>query len=261
MRIDYSEPKKSYVSQGAARTRKETKETSGVFITLLIIGGVLLFSAGFGSGWFLSQKAAKKSFQAASQQTSLENTPKKEPLPTPKPPQPTQTAATPQVQSDPTTAQQAPAPSGAPAEPSLSFYKTLPSGQKGNVLGSGINTKDERPKQPLQAPIPTNLSKQNVPDPAKPANEQPASPDKGAAKSPDSGTFTVQIASYPLKSEAEAHKNKLAAKGYHVFIVESNQGEKGIWYRVRVGKKLGQEAAKELAGKLGKSAMVIPDRE
>jgi hypothetical protein len=41
--------------------------------------------------------------------------------------------------------------------------------------------------------------------------------------------------------------------------VDSNQGEKGIWYRVRVGKRLDQEAAKELAGKLGKTALVIPD--
>jgi cell division septation protein DedD len=67
------------------------------------------------------------------------------------------------------------------------------------------------------------------------------------------------MASFPLKSEAEALKGKLASKGYHVFIVESNQGDKGTWYRVRVGKKLDQAAAKELAGKLGKSAMVIPE--
>ena len=33
------------------------------------------------------------------------------------------------------------------------------------------------------------------------------------------------------------------------------------WYRVRVGRKLDQEAAKELAGKLGKGALVIPDKD
>ena len=67
------------------------------------------------------------------------------------------------------------------------------------------------------------------------------------------------VASFPLKSEAETLKNKVAAKGYHVFIVESNQGDKGTWYRVRVGKRLDHEADKELAGKLGKTALVIPD--
>jgi len=69
----------------------------------------------------------------------------------------------------------------------------------------------------------------------------------------------VQVASFPLRSEAETMKGKLAAKGHKVTIVESNQGDKGIWYRVRVGRKLDQEAARELAGKLGKAAIVIPD--
>ena len=31
--------------------------------------------------------------------------------------------------------------------------------------------------------------------------------------------------------------------------------------RVRIGRKLDQEAARELAGKLGKAALVIPDKE
>jgi cell division septation protein DedD len=72
----------------------------------------------------------------------------------------------------------------------------------------------------------------------------------------------MQLASFPLKSEAETFKSKMAAnKGYNVFISESHQGDKGTWYRVRVGRKLEQDAAKELASKLGKGALVIPDKE
>jgi cell division protein FtsN len=71
----------------------------------------------------------------------------------------------------------------------------------------------------------------------------------------------VQVASLSLKSEAEELKTKLANKGYSVHIVESNQGSKGIWYRVRVGRGLEQEVARELAGKFGKGAMAIPDKE
>ena len=257
MRIDYSEPKKSYVTpQGPGRPRKEP---AGFFTTLLIVTGVITFIAGFGTGWFLSQKSAKKSFQAATEQNSLENSPKKEPVPAPKPPQPVQPIATPQPQPDPSSAQPAPTSAPGTTDAPLSFYKTLPSGQKGNVLGSGINTKDDRVKQPLQAPIPANSNKSTTPDPSKPASEKPVGAEKTTAKHADNGTFTVQVASFPLKSEAETLKNKVAAKGYHVFIVESNQGDKGIWYRVRVGKKLDHEAAKELAGKLGKTALVIPD--
>ena len=259
MRIDYSEPKKSYVTpQGPNRARKEP---SALFTSILIASGVVIFIAGFGTGWFMSQKSAKKSFQAATEQNSLENSPKKELAPAPKPPQPVQPTATPPPQPDPATPQQPPAtPDAATATP-LSFYKTLPSGQKSNVLGSGINAKDEHPKQPLQAAIPANLNKPTAPDPTKPATEKPAGGEKTAPKHSDNSSFTVQVASFPLKSEAETLKTKLAAKGYHVYIVESNQGDKGTWYRVRVGKKLEQEAAKELAGKLGKAALVIPDKD
>jgi len=257
MRIDYSEPKKSYVStQGPARPRKEP---GGYFTTVLVITGVLTFIAGFGTGWFLSQKSAKRSFQAATEQNSLENYPKPEAVPPPKPAQPVQPAPQSQPQQDPAAAEQPHASSGTQAEPSLSFYKSLPSGQKGNVLGSGINTKDDKGKQPLQAAIPSNLYRAPAADTPKPPADKPAGTDKPAARHPEGNSLTVQVASFPLRSEAETLKNKLAGKGYNAYISESNQGDKGTWYRVRVGRKLDQEAAKELAGKLGKAALVIPD--
>lgn len=256
MRIDYSEPKKSYVTaQGSARPRKEP---TGFFRIILVVAGVALFIAGFGTGWFLSQKSAKKSFQAATEQNSLENSPKKEAVQPPKPAQPVQSAPQTQPQSDPAAAPQPPAAPGTVAEPPLSFYKTLPSGQKGNVLGSGINTKDDKTKQPLQAPIPTNMTKPPAAEPQKTA-DKPAVTEKAAATA-NSG-FTVQVASYALKSEAETLKNSLAGKGYNAFISESHQGDKGTWYRVRVGRKMEQDAAKELARKLGKSAQVFPEKE
>lgn len=259
MRIDYSEPKKSYVTTlGAARPRKEP---TGYVTTVLVITAVITFIAGFGTGWFLSQKSAKKSFQAATEQNSLENYPKQEAAPPPKPAPPHQPAAQPQPPPDPTAAQQSPTASGTTTEPPLSFYKTLPSGQKGNVLGSGINTRDDRTKQPLQAAIPANLYKQPATDNQKTPDDNPAGTVKSAARHPEGTSFTVQVASFPLKSEAETLKNKLTGKGYNVFISESHQGDKGTWYRVRVGRKLDQEEARELAGKLGKAALVIPEKD
>jgi len=255
MRIDYSEPKKSYVTtQGSTRPRKEPAR---LFTTVLVVTGVITFIAGFGTGWFLSQKSAKKSFQAATEQNSLENSPKQETVPPPKPAPAVQPAVQPQADSAAT--QQPPATPGTTAEPPLSFYKTLPSGQKSNVLGSGINTKDDKTKQPLQAPIPSNLTKPPAADTQKTPADKPAGTEKPPARHPEGSTFTVQVASFPLKSEAETLKSKLAGKGYNVSIAESHQGDKGTWYRVRVGRKLDQEAAKELAGKLGRAALVIPD--
>lgn len=268
MRIDYSEPKKSYVAHhGSGRVRKES---SSLQLILVIGGGVALFLSGFGSGWVLSQKAAKKSFQAAMAQTSIENAPKKEALPQPpqapvqEPPrqQPEQAGqvAAPSAQQPPATAQKSTSPEPAAAKPQadapLSFYKTLPGGQKNTPLGSGINS-----SKPLQAAIPSNVTRPPAADQAKQGADSQHTTEKPVAKQGDAASsFTVQIASYPLRSEAETHRGKLVAKGYQVSIVESNQGDKGTWYRVRVGSRLTQEAAKELAGKLGRSAMVIPDR-
>ncbi len=261
MRIDYNEPKKSYTSpqSGSNRTRKES---SNPLLLAVIITGAISLAIGFGSGWVLSQRYAKKGFKAAMEQQSLENTPQPEaPKPKPVPPQTTASPQQPQpVGASPQTTAQGAQP--APEAP-LSFYKNLPSGQKSNVLGSGINTVDDKvAKQPLQAAIPSNLTKPaqpqgnlNTPKPA-----APAASEKQPSRQESAG-YTVQVASYSLKSEADSLKSKLAGKGYNVHINESNQGDKGTWYRVRVGKKLDQEAAKELAAKLGKGAIPIPEKE
>lgn len=255
MRIDYSPPKQSYVT--GQQNSRPRKEPIGLITTIAIVTGVITFIGGFGTGWFFSQRSAKKSFQAATEQTSLENSPKAvTPAAHPTPPPLQQPAAPPPQQEQPPSPTQ-PVTQGA-TEPALSFYKTLPAGQKSTALGSGINTKDDKTKQPLQAAIPSNLTRPA--DGAKLGTDrQPI--DKSATKSHDTVGFSVQIGSYSLKSEAETLKTKFSNKGYNVTIVESNQGDKGTWYRVRIGKKLDQDAAKELAGKLGKSAIVVPDHE
>ena len=164
MRIDYSEPKQSYVaSQSKARPRKEPV---GLITTLVVVAVVIGFIGGFGTGWFFSQKSAKKSFQAAAEQNSLENSPKPaEIIPTPAPVKPQPSPMDDALQKPQTLSGAAKAVPGAaiPPEPALSFYKTLPSGQINNVLGSGINAKDEKLKQPLQAAIPSNVVKQQQP--------------------------------------------------------------------------------------------------
>lgn len=258
MRIDYSEPKKSCSSpQGS--TNRPRKESSGGVLIIAFITGILCLGIGFGSGWTLSQRAAKKGFKAAMEQQSLENSPQQaKPQPQPQP------AAVPAPQA--ATAGQPPAAAAGgtqPADPPLSFYKTLPSGQKNNAMGSGINARDDKPaKQPLQAAMPTNMTRPAPPQSDDEAQKQPgqAAPAKPGPRQEGNG-LTVQVASYSLKSEAEALRGKLAAKGYNVSIVESHLGDKGTWYRVRVGKRLDPDAAKELAGKIGRGAIAIPDRD
>jgi len=260
MRIDYSPPKQSSVS-GQSKPRPR-KEPVGKVTSMVVVASLIAFTSGFGTGWFFSQKSAKKSFQAATEQNSIENAPKPvvaAPLPVQPNPEPAPTDTT-QPQPPTTTGQGAPA-AKTPPDPQLSFYKTLPD-PKPNLMGSGVNAKGEKEKQPLQAAIPSNIAKkaQAPANNAKPVNEKPAAVDKPATSSREKSGFTVQVVSCSLKSEAEAMKNKLASKGYGVTISESNQGDKGTWYRVRVGRRLEQDAAKELAKKLGKDAIVVPDR-
>lgn len=269
MRLDYNEPKKSYGTPIPAPSRSRRESSSGSVMLAVVVTGIISLSVGFASGWFLSQKHAKKGFKAAMEQQSLENASK--PV-TPVPPAQQaapQTAATAPSTQTGTTAQQPPPPgTTTPPETPLSFYKTLPSGQKSNVLGSGINTAIDgnAPKQPLQAAIPSNLQKQPQTQPQpQPTNSgktsTPAAGEKPTTRHDTAGGYTVQVASLSLKSEADTLKSRLISKGYSVHIVESNLGDKGTWYRVRVGRKLDQEAAKELATKLGRGSMPIPDRE
>jgi cell division protein FtsN len=277
MRIDYSPPKQSYVtSQSKPRPRKEPV---GLFTGLIVVTGLIAFALGFGSGWFLSERSTKKAFQAAAEQNSLESSPKQAPPP-PQPVQPQPQPAAPATPQQPAQQPAAgstpqPAPQQTPPLPQLSFYKTLPGGQKSALLGSGINSRDEREKQPLQAAVPSNVSRRQQAAPPqkalpekgtpvdrletdKPAGDKPATGDKQVSATKGRG-YTVQVASYNLRSEAEAMKSRLVGKGYNAIISEYGQGDNGTWYRVRVGRKLEQDAARELAGKIGKGAIAIPE--
>ena len=262
MRIDYSEPKKSCSAPQITQNRPRKESSSGMLIVVTITAMVSL-GIGFASGWMLSQRSAKEGFKAAMAQQSFENSP--QPNPPIAQPQPIAVIPTqlPQVGSStsPTTANDG---AQATVNPPLSFYKTLPSGQKNNVMGSGINTREDKPgKPPLQAAMPANLSKPAIAQNDDNDQKQVVQsiPAKSQTRADSTTSFTVQVASYSLKSEAEVQRAKLAGKGYNASIVESHQGDKGIWYRVRVGKRLDSIAAKELAAKLGKGAITIPDRE
>jgi len=132
-------------------------------------------------------------------------------------------------------------------EPSLTFYQTLPAGTRG-AIGSGINT---------------NLKHQEAPPPPKPAAPAApaasAEPDVAAKPAEGQGRFVVQIASYRDKAEADAAQAKLAERGVAAYVTESRTADKGVWYRLRVGKHLSKEDAEGLSAKAGKGAVVLPE--
>ncbi len=54
-------------------------------------------------------------------------------------------------------------------------------------------------------------------------------------RSPAEAGYAVQVYSFQDKTRAEKALEGLKSKGYQAFIVVSDLGEKGTWYRVRVG--------------------------
>ena len=66
---------------------------------------------------------------------------------------------------------------------------------------------------------------------------------------PDHGheaAYAVQVYSFQDKARAERALENLKSSGYKAFLVVSDLGEKGIWYRVRVGGLADEQAARAM---------------
>lgn len=265
MRLDYSDKMKAVreSTERPARPVQKNRPRKEPFGTFALVGLLLLvigYGAGVLTGWFLFKVEQDPKAVAAA---------------------PAASQAKPQAA--PAAAQTAaPAQPGQPApEVPLTFYKTLPSGGKG-AMGSGINTKLPE----VQSKAATAVPAAATPAPAKPADaaapaakpgeakpvektppekaaDKPASEkvsDKPAAeKQASEPRYLVQVASYKDKKEAEAVRSRLSAKGIAAYTVESKLQDKGVWYRIRVGRHLSKQEAQQLAGKVGSGATVIAE--
>lgn len=65
--------------------------------------------------------------------------------------------------------------------------------------------------------------------------------------------FTIQVYSFQDKKRAEVALENLKGEGYKAFMIISDLGEKGIWYRVRVGGIADDTQAKLILDKIRKS--------
>ena len=243
MRIDYSEPRQCGGSGSSTphNPRRVENAKSSPKLMLFMVLAAIIFSFGFTSGWYFSQQSAKRAFRAAIEQQSLESNPKKQPEQPQQPPVSPQPAA-PVVAVTPAQQPQQAAPTG---QVPLSFFDTLPKGQKQAVLGSGLN---EKPKPAL--PVTTQ-----------PVQTTKTPPKTADAKATGTAGYLVQVAAFSTSKEAEITKTKLAAKGYSATVVEINLNDKGTWYRVRIGRHLDKDAASEIVSRLGGSAKILPDQE
>ena len=77
--------------------------------------------------------------------------------------------------------------------------------------------------------------------------------------------YSLQVASLRNPQEAQRYARKLRARGYEAFVRKVNLKDKGIWYRVHVGRfnSLSEASrfAKKLAQKEGLKSFVVPLKE
>jgi cell division protein FtsN len=266
MPIDYHERK---------QVNKNRPKNRPVKLVFLLVAGVVLviYSLGVATGWFLN-KAMKTSPSGAMPTVSADAKPKTNDTPLP-------AGIQPQPQSN----------NGKSNDPPLTFYYTLPKGEK-SALGSGLNpTKRNAPpiigsKSVEQAKVKQVLTQGEPPrsNPAagtRPDSSGPASTETESGKSavrknltdiePDDKAlaqkkteaankrYTVQVASCSTRKEAEAMKNALDKQGLLSYVVESKIPGKGTWYRVRLGNQLDLETANKIAAKAGKGSIVVPE--
>jgi len=131
----------------------------------------------------------------------------------------------------------------------LSFYDDLV--RDSSPLGSGIN----QPPAPQESQPPLDLADQpivvsgggtqtpaQVAVPTQPAQQQQVSSAVAQAPAerllPDvtvQGSHVVQVGSFGSAADAAALRQRMLDKGYPAFLAEANLGERGIWYRVRIG--------------------------
>lgn len=248
MALDYNQKKQ--VNKNRPRKRPVK------LMLLLILGSIFsIYGLGVATGWLVFKYLPKKTPDPLANSAKTEVTGQLPPSPVPA------------------------APKGGTAaqgkDPDLTFYYTLPKGEKG-VIGSGLNSlPSETSPRPATAAA-ASAQKDKPLQPQKQADEKSASSESAeqkekTGKSPgavrpttalnntDKATYTVQLAAYHAKSDAQELKAKLQKGGISARIEEYSIPGKGLWYRVRTGSKLDKDAANKIAAKIGNNAILVAE--
>jgi len=65
--------------------------------------------------------------------------------------------------------------------------------------------------------------------------------------------FTIQVYSFQDRNRAQTALQSLKNSGYQAFLIMSDLGEKGVWYRVRVGGIADEAAARKMLDEIRKN--------
>lgn len=221
MALDYNQKKQ--VNKNRPRKRPVK------FLLLLILGGIIfLYGLGLATGWLIFKYLPQKKLHSVTGSAKLDGAEQAPPAP---------------AQNEINNGR-----SAQDKDPDLTFYYTLPKGDKG-VIGSGIN---KLPPQTAPKIAQPKVQQQHRTT----ENAQTTAP---ATHNSDTTTYTVQVAAYNEKSDALELKAKLQKVGISSRIEEYIVPGKGTWYRVRSGSKLDKANANKIATKLGNNAILVAE--
>lgn len=234
-----------------------------VFIILALGSICVFYGLGVVTGWLLFRQSTKSPASLPSSQVNND--------------------AGRMISAAPSSSKQNPATPATGNNVPLTFYNTLPKGEKG-VMGSGLNpakeekvsrnTNDSRTATDAQHKIQKQNSdktgiQERIPEKEKLIAEKRTESDNvKSAKNNSSNdnesrrnvSYSVQIASTRDKKEAENLQSKLKRSGFAARIVETSIPGKGVWFRVKVGSRMDRTASQQLADKIGKDAIVVPEQ-
>ena len=142
-------------------------------------------------------------------------------------------------------------------ETKLTLYDDL--AKETAPLGSGINLAPveeksevtavqpplDLPAQPIikkEVPVATVVAANVTQN--KPAADLSVETKAGLPEVVDKGSHAVQIGSFGVAGDAIAFKQKMVDKSYPAYVAEADLGNKGLWYRVRIGPYQDSVAAK-----------------
>ena len=118
----------------------------------------------------------------------------------------------------------------------LSFYANKPQADQGVVLNDIFHQQINK-NDPVK--VPTVLPKKIEPVVPPMAIVTTAAAGQGQG-------VTIQVYSFQDKKRALSALQTLKTSGYQAFLIVSDLGEKGLWYRVRVGGVMDEVAAHKM---------------
>jgi cell division protein FtsN len=167
----------------------------------------------------------------------------------------TQVLAHHEAKKAPAQSQEAQRKAAIPPKPKFEFYTLLtnekvpvsekPANVHTAAQSAAVNTAVASANKPVATTAAQQVAAVKVVD-AKPVTVAPSAPTPAGR-----GAYSVQVASFKARQDAEHMKGLLTLKGFNVNVVPINHATRGVWFRVVVGpyanRTLAQKAQTDLA--------------